>query len=346
VPSHPCSMISHETGGDRPSRQAQLGPSTPPHHGRPSLLHQPPRRVPNPPSFDPRFQPPPPKKKMVIGLLTLTAIPVVTGVAEGVSHQRSAAERRADDRRMAKFYIDIYCDAKSPLTKYVHGRRVVLREGKVWIDEHAAQLRSVASYTAKAFYLVYPDDEVRYLIMRDLAARGLISRAEEQQQRNPPPLGLVSQVQDDPPLLNWIYVDKATMELRYGNRTVSKEHHVGPWDWTEDDDDDDEPLEPGEANKGVTFEGWEGFTAVEDPHSKEWQVYFDKNDDGLKGYVGRERRMLQISLERTMVAQAEDDLNVRNQDNTTNVRGMTGGVAVMGNSAQTNNVTHNVTHRR
>jgi hypothetical protein len=100
---------------------------------------------------------------MVIGLLTLTAIPVVTGVAEGVSHQRSAAERRADDRRMAKFYMDIYCDAKSALTKYVHGRRVVLREGKLWIDEHAPQLRSVASYTAKAFYLVYPDDEVRYL---------------------------------------------------------------------------------------------------------------------------------------------------------------------------------------
>jgi hypothetical protein len=127
---------------------------------------------------------------------------------------------------------------------------------------------------------------------------------------------------------------------------VSREHHVGPWDWTEDDGEDGEEVEPVEANKGITFEGWEGFTAVEDPESKEWQVYFDKNDDGLKGYVGRERRKLQISLERTLVAQEEDDLNVRNQDNNTNVRGMTGGVTVAGNSTQTNNLTQNVTRRR
>ena len=278
---------------------------------------------------------------MVIGLLTLAAIPVVTGVAEGVSHQRSAAERRADDRRMTKFYVDVYCDAKSPLTKYVHGRRVVLRDGKCWIDEHRPQLRSLVSYTAKAFYLVYPDDEVRYLIMRGLQARGITADVDGVTQRNPPPLGLVSQVQDDPPLLNWVYVDKATMEVRYGNRSESREHHVGPWDWTEDEEE-----EPGEANKGVTFEGWEGFTAVEDAESKEWQVYFDRKDDGLAGYVGKERRKLQISLERTMVDKEEDDLNVRNQANSTNVRGMTGGVAVMGNSAHTNNVTNNVTQRR
>lgn len=174
-----------------------------------------------------------------------------------------------------------------------------------------------------------------------MAGRGLI---RDEDQRNPPPLGLVSQVQDDPPLLNWIYVDKATMEVRYGNRSESREHRVGPWDWTEDDAEDE--VAPAEANKGVTFEGWEGFTAVEEPQSREWQVYFDKNDDGLKGYVGRERRKLQISLERAMVAQEEDGLNVRNQDNTTNVRGMTGGVAVAGNSAHTNNVTSNVSHRR
>jgi hypothetical protein len=276
---------------------------------------------------------------MVVGLLILTSIPVVTGVAQGLSAQRSAAERRADDRRMAKFYIDIYCDAKSSLAKYVHGRRVVLRDGKVWIDEHKPALRSLKSYTAKAFYLVYPDDEVRYLIMQSLEARGLISG-----QRDPPPLGLASQVQDDPPLLNWIYVDKRTMEVKYGNRTDSREHYVGPWDWTEDDEG--EEVAPADANKGVTFEGWEGFMAVEDPESKEWQVYFDKNDDGLKGFVGPDRRKFQISLERTMVAQEEDDLNVRNQDNSTNVRGMTGGVKVVGNSAQTNNITNNVTHQR
>ena len=40
-------------------------------------------------------------------------------------------------------------------------------------------------------------------------------------QRVPVPLGLVSQVAVDPPLLNWIYVDKDTMEVKYGNKTAS-----------------------------------------------------------------------------------------------------------------------------
>jgi len=87
--------------------------------------------------------------------------------------------------------------------------------------------------------------------------------------------------------------------------------------------------------------------AVEEPVSKEWQIYFDRADDGLKGFVSRERRKLQISLERTLVDKEEDDLNVRNQDNSTTVRGMTGGVTLAGgNTTSTNNVTQNVTHRR
>jgi len=247
---------------------------------------------------------------MVIGLLTLASIPVVTGVAEGVSHQRTAIERLKDEKRMAKFFIDVYCDSKSSKIKHVHGRRVVLRDGKLWIDEHTPALRSLPSYTAKAFYLVYPDDE-----------------------RNPPPMGLVSQVQDEPPLLNWIYIDRRTMEVKYGNRTESRQHAVGPWDWTVDPEVPNEDIFGG---KGITFEGEELFMAVED-ESGEWQIYFDRLDDGLKDYLPKERRKLQISLERTMVSEEEDDLNVRNQDNSANVRNMAGGVRVMGNQQQTTN---------
>ena len=102
-------------------------------------------------------------------------------------------------------------------------------------------------------------------------------------------MGLVSQVRDDPPLLNWIYVDKDTYELRYGNRSASYEHHVGPWDWTEEDE------------TGVTFDGREGFMAVEDKRTGEWQVYFDRDDDNLKGKLPKERKRLQISLERKIL---------------------------------------------
>lgn len=45
----------------------------------------------------------------------------------------------------------------------------------------------------------------------------------------PAPLGLVSSISVDPPVLNWIYVDARTREIRYGNRTQSREHVVGSW---------------------------------------------------------------------------------------------------------------------
>jgi len=106
-----------------------------------------------------------------------------------------------------------------------------------------------------AFYIAYPDPE------------------------RPPTRGLVSTISDDPPLLNWIYVDRDTLELKYGNRTQSREHFVGPWDWTADADDDGD----GEG-QGV------------------WGVRFDRGDDGLKGVVGvKGKRVLRVSLERKMV---------------------------------------------
>jgi hypothetical protein len=101
-------------------------------------------------------------------------------------------------------------------------------------------------------------------------------------------MGLVSQVRDDPPLLNWIYVDKDTMELKYGNKTASIEHHVGPWDWTEDEE-------------GLVFDGREGFIAVEDPKTHKWRIYYDMDDDGLSGYVSKGRRKFRVSLERTLI---------------------------------------------
>lgn len=132
----------------------------------------------------------------------------------------------------------------------------------MWIDESESSLRKHASHTLQAFYVQYPDEGRE-------ATRGLVST-----------------IADDPPMLNWIYVDKDTMELKYGNRTQSREHHVGPWDWTEDE-------------VGLTIEGWEGFVAVED-EAGEWAVYYDRQDNRLKGLVP-EKKVLQISLERTLL---------------------------------------------
>lgn len=67
----------------------------------------------------------------MIGLLTLAAIPTVTGVAEGVSQQRAQNAGKADEKRMSKFYLDASRETKSSRAREIHGKRVVLRDRKV-----------------------------------------------------------------------------------------------------------------------------------------------------------------------------------------------------------------------
>jgi len=114
-------------------------------------------------------------------------------------------------------------------------------------------------------------------------------------ERNPPERGLVSTISNDPPMLNWIYLDKETHELKYGNRSQSIQNVIGPWDWTADED-----------GAGVTLEEWEGFVAVEEkemPDGLKWALYYDRWDDdfggGGKKIGGRKR--VELSLERRVL---------------------------------------------
>lgn len=68
---------------------------------------------------------------MVIGLLAIAAIPTVTGVSFGVSEQRKANTRMQDEKRMAKFYMQVYCEGDSEKARSLNGRRAVLRDNKV-----------------------------------------------------------------------------------------------------------------------------------------------------------------------------------------------------------------------
>jgi hypothetical protein len=102
-------------------------------------------------------------------------------------------------------------------------------------------------------------------------------------------------VRDDPPLLNWIYVDADTYELKYGNRSASTEHIVGPWDWTNDE-------------KVITLEERSAFYGVEEEEGV-WAVYFDVEGDEL-GDIFEEQGKLDsafapVILTRTMIV--EDD---------------------------------------
>ncbi len=63
--------------------------------------------------------------------------------------------------------------------------------------------------------------------------------------------GYVSTISDDPPQLNWIFVDRNTYEVKYGLRVEAEGHHVGPWNVS--------PID-----RRLTFDGWEGFIVVEE----------------------------------------------------------------------------------
>jgi hypothetical protein len=129
-------------------------------------------------------------------------------------------------------------------------------------------------HPAQAFFIGYPDPEGR-------------DRGD----------GLVSSIAPDPPVLNWIYIDKNTLELKYGNRSESVDHIVGPWDWTDDE-------------HRVTIEGHKKgncFAAVEEEDGV-WAVYYDRNQSGLVDLLaGEDKRVVRgITLERRVIIEEND----------------------------------------
>lgn len=94
--------------------------------------------------------------------------------------------------------------------------------------------------------------------------------------------GLVSTICEEPPILNWIYVDNDTHEVKYGIRLDAQDNVTGPFDCTRQD-------------RRMTLEGWEGFVAVEEEEGL-WALYFDRDDDGLRSKLGPGKRVLEVEL--------------------------------------------------
>jgi hypothetical protein len=87
---------------------------------------------------------------------------------------------------------------------------------------------------------------------------------------------------EEPPVLNWIYVDQETYEIKYGVRDFAQPNLTGPFDCTKQD-------------RRMTLEGWEGFCAVEETPGS-WALYFDRDDDGLKRKLPMGTRVLEVEL--------------------------------------------------
>lgn len=222
----------------------------------------------------------------------VVAIPVVTGIAQGVEYQKKQNEEAANETRMIKFNLLVHCDSKDPIAREEvdHGT-VILRHDKAWVvprDDKGDPLPPDEEKTLQppmhafaGFYIQYPDEN-----------------------RCPPERGLVSTISDEPPVLNWVFVDRETFEIRYNNRSGSIEHIVGEWDWTADE-------------THMLFQGWEGFVVVDEwdgadedestPWGREglrWALYYDVGDDGLRGRR-KGRDMFEVALERKI--QSEED---------------------------------------
>lgn len=207
---------------------------------------------------------------MVLGLLAIAAIPTTIGVASGISEGRKEKDPQTEEELMRKFQLECFCESKSQTAQEVSGGQVLLREDKLYIvPENAAC--SNHGHPFEGFYIEYPDPE----------------------RPRPLPLGLVSTISKDPPMLNWIYVDKDSREVKYGNRTQSRAHVVGSWGW--------DAGEEGGAG-GLTLEGGEGAVAVETDGG--WEIRWE-DEDGKIGVEGK--RYLTVSLERKMLKPKEED---------------------------------------
>lgn len=211
---------------------------------------------------------------MLLGLLTIASIPTVIGVAEGVSAQNKESNpetsSKVEAERMRKFNLECSCENKSRKAREIDGGQVVLRGEKLYILPHDSNPDKIG-HLFEGFYIGYPDPD----------------------RPQPPPLGLVSTISKDPPMLNWIYVDKDTCEVKYGNRTQSRAHIVGSWGW--------DAGEEGGAG-GLTLEGKERAVAVE--LDGKWEIRWE-DKDGKVGVQGR--RKLTVSLERKFVELTEEE---------------------------------------
>lgn len=149
---------------------------------------------------------------------------------------------------------------------------VVLKDNKLYIDTEHSRLGANMAHPFSGYYLPVP-------WIGDKWKKAGFRHGE----------GMVTTISDDPPFLNWVYLDSNTYEVKYGTRVEAEPHHIGPWDCT--------PID-----RRLTFEGWEGFVIVqEDEESDLWALYFDRDDDGLRGEgkVGtQDKRMLLAEISR------------------------------------------------
>lgn len=226
---------------------------------------------------------------MVLGIITaIAACPAIIGTTEAVRQGQNQNKRESHRGRKSNLYVT--CSDPSSKARDINGGTVVIRDNKLYVttvnpkarygfNEHDGETSNPdpdrleeKGHLLAGYFFAYPD--------KKWGRRGE---------------GYVTTISDDPPQLNWIYVDKDTYEIKYGLRKDAEDHIVGPWNCS--------PVD-----KRLTFDGWEGFTVVEtERDSNCWQLYFDVDDDGLKEKVPVDKRIMEIELTRKELRMRKGD---------------------------------------
>ncbi|KAG9235345.1 hypothetical protein BJ875DRAFT_272708 [Amylocarpus encephaloides] len=189
-------------------------------------------------------------------LLALITTPAILATSEAI-RQGQTKERR-EEHRARRSNLIVSCVDDSEYSHEIDHRMVGLKNERLYIKTNPAE-RTLHPFCG--YYLPYhPADGPEYE-------------------------GLVSTITTEAPVMNWIYVDAVTHQVKYGLRTDSNPNINGPFDCTRQD-------------RRLTLEGWEGFVAVreEGEDGVEWGLYFDRDDDGLVGKLGEGRVVLEVEL--------------------------------------------------
>lgn len=205
-------------------------------------------------------------------LVALTTCPALLATNEAV-HQGQQKERR-EAHRARRCNLVATCLKRSKWTCEIDHRPVVLVDGRLIIStsspptttsstrvtpspepDHENAPEAATPHLCTGYFLPYPDSTHE---------------------------GLVTSICDDPPIMNWIYIDSDTLEVKYGVRAAAQPHLTGPFDCTRQD-------------RRLTLEGWEGFVAVQRADGN-WGLYFDREDTGLKEKVAQGTPVLEVEL--------------------------------------------------
>ncbi|KAH8586763.1 hypothetical protein B0O99DRAFT_695173 [Bisporella sp. PMI_857] len=220
---------------------------------------------------------------MVLGIITsIAACPAIIGTTEAVRQGQNQNAKNKHRGRKANLLVT--CSDPSSKARDIHGGTVVLRDGKFYVTTVNPKARYAKSSE-------HPKKEDRVAERGHLFAGYFFPYPESTWGRKGE--GYVTTISDDPPQLNWVYIDKDTYQMKYGLKKDTIDQFVGPWNVT--------PID-----RRLSFDGWEGFTVVEEEPNV-WALYFDMEDNGLKGKVDPKRRIMEVELTRKEIRIEKSD---------------------------------------